>query len=107
MRISISRSRLSLFIRIIHESSPNSKLFNLDKCRIRSLLKKLLFLERVKIRTSVSSRKSHQKLLSFELSTVVVRSMSELDLSIFDLCPKIFYLNPHSQIECSVVLVSN
>jgi hypothetical protein len=69
--------------------SPNLELFNLKNSKIWSLLK-LLFLERVQIRTSVSSRKSHLKLLSFELSTVVVRSVSKLDFPIFDLCPKSF-----------------
>ena len=52
---------------------------------------KLLFLERVQIRTSISSRKSRLKLLLLELSSVVIWSVSESDFPIFDLCPNIFF----------------
>jgi hypothetical protein len=43
VKISISLSHLSPFIKLIVNTSPNSELFDLDECRIWSLLK-LLFL---------------------------------------------------------------
>ena len=43
VKISIFLSHLSPFIKLIIHTSPNSELFDLDECRIWSLLK-LLFL---------------------------------------------------------------
>jgi hypothetical protein len=86
MEISISRSCLSRFIKLLMKVSPNLELFDLKNSQIWSLIK-LLFLEtnvnsNVKLVLSISSKVHLSKLL-----TVVIRYVSESDFLIFGLCP--------------------
>jgi hypothetical protein len=105
VEISISRSRLSPFIKLIMKVSPNLELFDLDKCRIWSVFK--LFISENECKLDNQSRFIHlSKAHLIKLSTIASQSVSESDSSTFDHV-RLFYLDPHSQIECSVVSVSN
>jgi hypothetical protein len=100
VKISISRSHLSPFIKLLMNVSPSLELFDLKNNQIWSLLK-LLFSARMQTHESISS-KAHL----IKRSTVASRAVSESNFSMFDLCPKI-NLSLYSQTKCSVVSVSN
>jgi hypothetical protein len=98
VKIFISRSCLSLFIRIIHGSSPNSELFDLKNDQIWSLLK-LLFLganSKVNPVLQIMSNSNSQRLLFDLCSSPIPRTLIYV---------RLFYQDPYSQMECSVASV--
>jgi hypothetical protein len=87
VKISISRSCLSLSIRLSHGSSPNSELFDLKNSQIWSLLK-LLFLKQTQNRKSIPSRNSRPDSFIRTLdSCYVIQSVSEFAFLIIGLRP--------------------
>jgi hypothetical protein len=101
VKISISRSCLSLFIKLSLGSSLNSELFDLEKQTISECVKTFYLSERMQTRRSFSNYKSHLKFIKSNSR----RLLSDLSLnpifSMFDLCPKI-YPTPYSQTECLI-----
>jgi hypothetical protein len=63
VKISISRSCLSLFIRLSHGSSPNSELFDREKQPILEHVKTFISRIESKLEKSFSNYKSHLKLI--------------------------------------------
>jgi hypothetical protein len=100
VKISISRSRMSLTILDTHSHFTNSELFSLMEGQIWSLLK-LLSSARMQTRRSFSNYKSHLKLIKsnsrrllFGLSpSLIFRTLIYI---------RLFYSDPYSQTEYSI-----
>ena len=89
VKISISRSCLSLFIRLSLGSSPNSELIDREKQPSLERVKTFNSWHGCKTRYSISIYKSRLKLILIKRSTVDGRAVSESNFSMFDRCPTI------------------
>jgi hypothetical protein len=89
VKISISRSCLSLSIRLSLGSSPNSELIDREKQPISERVKNFYLSKRMQTRWSVSNYKSRLKLILIKRSTVAGRAVSESNFSMFDRRPTI------------------
>jgi hypothetical protein len=100
VKTSISRSCLSLSIRLSHGSSPNSELFDHEKQPILERVKTFI-LETNANSIIILNLSNSSKARLIKRSTAASRAVSDSDFSMFDLCPKI-NPTPYSQTECLI-----
>jgi hypothetical protein len=91
VKISISRSRMSLIVQIIHSHFTD---------QIWSLLK-LLYLGTNANSIVILNLSNLSKAHLIKRSTAASRAVSDSNFAMLDLCPKI-NLTPYSQTECSI-----